>query len=139
MKIACFLGTLGSLLSILTGIWILDFSLGNACLCILGANAAGMLSLLFTLEWEHGFSFRWSKNTSDLRATLHAWIFLSLSYLGSLLTFVPALRSLQAMLVMSLPLLLSLGFCILVFGPIRDTVVRRRQKRFSCVPSDSIL
>jgi len=140
MKVACFLGVLGSFLSLWLGVFVIGFTLRESALCVLGANLSGIFALWVTLEWEHWLGFRWSQRTSDLGGTLNAWIFLSSCYLGSLLLLLPFLRNPYKMLIMTLPLLLSLGFCILVFGPVRDGIVKKRQKkRFSCIPSDSIL
>ena len=152
MKTAGTLGLLGLCLTMLLGVFSLQWSPLTAFLCFLSSNLAGLASILITLQVEHLISVRQERNGGKGQpwgSTFKSWTLLFLLYFSMLLLLSPSLRNVQAMLYLCFPLILSTGFCIILFGPIRDSIVRKRQKKggikeankadFTCFPPDSAM
>lgn len=124
MIIALINGIIGLTLSIYLGTEILDLSLLSSLNCVLAANIAGFTSLLFTLKAE---KTSWIKKYL-LNRTLKTWGFLSIIFFGILFIFEPNLKNFKILSYLILPLILSTGFMIVLFGPIQDALQRREQK-----------
>jgi hypothetical protein len=118
-------GILGLLLALALGIGILEMSWFEILRCILSANlaAAGALMLILKLE-----ATPWVRK-KVLTRSLKTWVVFTGVFLGILLALSPALREPRAFGWLILPLILSTGFWILLFGPIQDRLVARRQSR----------
>lgn len=126
MRSALTLGTLGVLLLFGFGMGLLHWS-AEECGRALGITLiSGLISPLIILQGER---FRILRR-SIFRNGYITWVVFVILFFGLIWVFGPeALRSLNAMLWMALPLSLSTGFSIIVFGPVQDSLVRTRQKR----------
>ena len=118
-------GLVGLGLCFAIGIRSLEMPFEDILLSILVSNFAALVSLLATLKAEKNpwLAKVWLSNIGK------TWSFLAVLYFGILLLLVPPLRSVERMLYLMLPLMLSTGFAILIFGPIQDELVKRQQKR----------
>ncbi len=125
MKAAIFNGLLGTFLSLAAGIQILNLSWYDILLCVLSSNLAALISLLGTLQIEKTSWFKKPKIPSAIKT----WSILMSLYLGMILNMSPPLQTFQNFAVLILPLVLSTGFSILLFGPLQDQLVRRQQRR----------
>jgi hypothetical protein len=118
-------GFIGLFVSLGLGTQILGFSVGDCLRLIVGSNFAGFTALLLILIGE---GFPGIKRTL-LRHGGWTWFFFASLYLGLLLGPAPELRSWRPFWILIVPLILSTGFIILLFGPIQDWRVRRIQRR----------
>ena len=125
MKAAILNSMIGIMLSFLVGYKILDSSLFDTFLSIIGANCAGLVSLLFTLQLEK-FADKFERNY--LKGNLRIWSFLLLTYSTVLVCLSPSIREFRSFILLFIPLLLSSGFSLIVFGSIQDRLVWREQK-----------
>jgi hypothetical protein len=130
MKAAIFNSLLGSFLSLLSGLQILNLKWDEVLLCVLCSNLAALVALLGTLQIE---KTKWFKKPR-IHNTLKAWLILGAIYLGILVSLSAPLQTFQNFAVLILPLILSTGFSIIVFGPIQDQLVRRQQRRQRATP-----
>ncbi|MDR3608913.1 MAG: hypothetical protein P4M08_16230 [Oligoflexia bacterium] len=125
MRTALFTALFGTVLAWGVGTRFLDLSLEDVGLCILAAQIAGLLALLFTLRAEKNPLIR----RYLMNRSLKTWgVFLTL-YFGTILWIAPVMRNLHNWLWLTAPLMLTDGFCILIFGPIQDRWVRHDQRR----------
>lgn len=116
---------LGSGLSFGIGLGVLHLRAAQIVASLSASQVGGLMALLVTLRAEKS---RWVREKL-LNRSLKTWaLFLSI-YLGSLLTLVPALRNPRALGWLIVPLILSNGFCIILFGPIQDRIVRSEQRK----------
>lgn len=125
MIIALINGLIGLTLSIYIGTEVLDLSLLSSLNCVLAANIAGFTSLFCTLKAEKN---RWIKRYL-LNRILKTWIFLVFIFFGILFVVEPNLKNLKTLIYLLLPLILSTGFMIILFGPIQDALQRGQRKR----------
>ena len=102
----------------------LGLDLGDTIYFVLVSTLAGLVALTTTLQAEKNV---WLKKFL-LNRSLKTWALLLLIYFGSLLIFCPQLREGQTFLLMAIPLVLTTGFSILLFGPIQDRIVSRSQR-----------
>ncbi len=102
----------------------LGFELGDSLYFVLVSTLAGLVALTTTLQAEKN---AWLKKFL-LNRSLKTWALLLVLYFGSLLTFCPLLREGRTFLLMAIPLVLTTGFSILLFGPIQDGIVSRSQR-----------
>lgn len=118
-------GFIGTGLSFGLAMGILDFSFWECLLCLFAANTSAFIGVLLTLQAERitRGRGRWLNNG------LKAWAFLTTIYCVILLSLAPPLRAFKPFIYLFLPLLLSTGFSILVFGPVQDILVRRQQRK----------
>lgn len=125
MTVALVAGLVGTLLCLGLGTQSIHLSLSDILLSLVSSNIAALVSLMITLkagqfpsplkEWTAGMP--------------RAWALLVSLYLGIQLALSPSLRGWEPMLYLGFPLLLSTGFAILAFGPIRDRMVRNHQRK----------
>ncbi len=125
MIISLVSGFLGLFLSLMIGNFLLDINMIDLLSCVGISNLAAFVALLTTLRIERTLLFL--KYTARRRA-IKTWIFLAILYFGLLIVFVPMLRNPSTLLIFSIPLVLSTGFSILVFGPIQDRLIWRQQQ-----------
>jgi len=125
MVLACVNAFLGLLLTIGIGTQVLDLALTDSLRDVLASNVAGLISLLLVLK---GQATPWVRRRI-LTRSLVTWVFLVGIYFSLLLAFAPALRDPQIFIWLVLPLILSLGFIIMLFGPLQDRMVARRQRQ----------
>jgi hypothetical protein len=125
MKMAVMNGVIGLALCLVLGIEFFEFSPGDALLCVLVSNIAAFISILLTLKAE---KITWLAKRF-LNHTLKTWALLVLCYLAILLGAVPLLRDIRTLTYLFIPLVLSTGFAIIVFGPIQDQLVSRSQRK----------
>ena len=96
------------------------------------SNFAGFTALMMTVQLEVVPVVK----KRLLNSTLRTWILMSAIYFSILLGFSPELRSLYHLTIFFLPLLLSTGFMMMVFGPLQDQIVgwrwRKRKEKKSC-------
>jgi putative effector of murein hydrolase LrgA (UPF0299 family) len=125
MRSALFNGTLGATLAWLVGSKVLGLTLSEVGLCLIAAQVGGLLALFVTLKTAKvTFLRKYVVNRS-----LKTWALLLLVFFGTVALIAPPTRELRNWLWMTIPLVLSTGFCIIVFGPIQDLFVRREQRR----------
>lgn len=125
MRVAFSNGIIGSIISFFLGISYLGLSPLEVLQCLGAANFASLISVLVTLTAERA---KWIPNTRYFRTT-KTWSLLVILYCSILIGLAPPLRETRNLTILFLPLLLSTGFAILVFGPIQDSIVRRQQRK----------
>ena len=125
MVSALFCGTLGWV----SGLWIGTHELGltvlDALQMLTAASVAGFISVvtLTNIQWVPVIKRLFLTNISK------TWVvFLSL-FSGITYALSPRGLGLREFGWMALPLMLSTGFIIILFGPIQDRIVRRRQRK----------
>ena len=118
-------GCIGLALGLAVGKGLLGFTTLDTLGCLFVSNVAALISLVVTLQVELMDQKRkiWFTRSSK------TWAFLCLIYFGIVLLLCPLLRDGRNLLILFVPMLLSTGFCILIFGPIQDQLVRRRQRK----------
>jgi hypothetical protein len=92
---------------------------------ILAANLAGFISLFCTLWLERRSAFK----KGLLKGNLRTWAFLSSFYLIILLGVLPEVREVRPFFIFFLPLLLTTGFMMPLFGKAQDWTIAREQRR----------
>lgn len=122
MKIAFLNGLIGLGLGLAIGSNTLGLKNTDIFLCVLSSNVAFLIALLLTLQSERVFK-KW------LNRSAKTWALVLTLYGSMLIVLAPPLRNLHTLLYLSIPLILSTGFAIMVFGPIQDHLVRRDQRR----------
>lgn len=120
-------GLIGSGLTLLVGFYELGMGLDETLLSILASNVAAVIALLVTLRTQR---LSWVVKQVHFR-TLKTWTFTLAVFLGIAVSLSPPLRDVHRLLILALPLALSTGFGIIVFGPIQDSFVRADQRRAS--------
>ncbi len=123
MTIAIVNGILGTTLCFILGLGFYDLSPSAIILAIFASNLAGFLSLMITLRAER---IRWLRRYV-LRQPSFTWFLLVFAYLAILLSVSPEMREPKTLAIFVGPLVLSTGFFIVIFGPIRDALMVRKQ------------
>jgi hypothetical protein len=118
-------GSVGVILTIILGTEVLHLNFNDLILCLAASNLAALISVLTTL---HAEKVLWIRQRW-LNRSAKTWALLVSLYFGILLAASPSLRNIQSLIYLALPLILSTGFAILVFGPIQDFIVRRQQRK----------
>ena len=118
-------GFLGVALTSYVGTQVLGLHWEAPLRCILATNIAGLAALLITLRAE---KTPWMRSRVIYRP-LWTWVLFLSVYFGTLLGFAPEMRVGRQFAWLILPVILSTGFAILVFGPIQDRLVARAQRR----------
>lgn len=147
MTVALITGMIGSAVTFIVGVYCFHLSVFDISLSLISSNVAAILSLFITLRSDcFPPPFKgWVTGTPK------AWALLISLYFTLLLGMSPPLRDLETILYLSFPLVLSAGFAIIAFGPIRDKMIRNQQKKslirasettepkddFPCFPTDS--
>lgn len=125
MTIAIVNGVLGTTLCFILGLGLFDLSASAIVLAIAGSNLAAFISLMITLRVER---IRWVRRYI-LRRPFFTWFLLSACYFAVLLGVSPEVRDPRKLAFLSVPLILSTGFFICAFGPVRDWIMVRKQLR----------
>lgn len=125
MIVAFVTALIGSLVSLAIGTQWLQCSISDVFYLLLNSNIAALIALIITLRADQFPSpFKeWAAGTP------RAWALLVTLYTGILLSLSPILREQEPLFYLFFPLVLSSGFAILAFGPIRDRMVRNSQRR----------
>jgi hypothetical protein len=118
-------GCIGLSLSYGVGLFFLQLSGVDILRSIAASNLAAFVALLLTLKAEQ---MPWVKRVF-LGRSLKTWPFLVMLYFWISLALSPILRDLWILLWMAFPLLLSTGFSLLIFGPVQDYFVARKQRK----------
>lgn len=122
-------GFLGLAITLAIGVGHFGLNIWDVLECILGSNVAAFTALLMTLQAERQpWILKYILNRS-----LKTWALITTLYFGILLALSPALRDVHVFLVLVLPLMLSTGFCIILFGPVQDYLVRQKQRKSSAL------
>ncbi len=125
MKAAILSGLLGSFLSTAAGLRILNLSWDEVLFCIFSSNVAALIGLTLTLQIEKTSWFKKPKIPSALKT----WSLLVAFYLGISVILATPLQSVDGFFILVLPLILSTGFSLVLFGPIQDYLIRRQQRK----------
>lgn len=125
MRSAILNGVVGTALVFLVGIRVLGLSPPDLVVCILATQAAALVSLFFILKMERVIFVR----QRLINRSLKTWILFLGVYFGVSLLLGRPLREPKTFLWLSVPLMLTTGFAIIVFGPIQDFFVGRNQRR----------
>ncbi len=148
MKAALLMGFLGTFLCFGIGISKFEMSILDIGWSILSANISVLIALLGYLQLDRlpPSLKKW------IRGGWKAWTLVVLFYMSIFLNLVPSMRDWQLLYSMLFPLVLSTGFAMIAFGPIRDRIVWHYQRKeceeaqasrtqgkddFRCFPSDS--
>ena len=124
MKAALLNGFMGFWLTLLISRGSLQLELSDALLSLFASNFAGLVALVLTLRIER----RLERFKIWLNRSFVTWSVLITLYFSILLACAPVLREGKVLLSLLLPLILSTGFSLIVFGPIQDFLVRREQR-----------
>jgi hypothetical protein len=122
--IAVFNGTIGVIATLVLGTTVLHLSWMDLIRALLISQVAGVIGLIVTLQAE---SVPWIRRYI-LRRSIMTWSFFLLIYFGILLGGNPVLRDVKTLAWLVVPIILNQGWCILIFGPIQDQIVRRKQR-----------
>jgi hypothetical protein len=125
MKAAIFNALLGTLLSLAAGLEILHLDWPTILLCVFTSNLSLFVALLGSLQIE---KLAWFKKI-PLHGAIKTWTVLTLLYVGLAVSLSAPLQNSKNFLVLVLPLILSAGVGILLFGPVQDQLVRRQQRK----------
>lgn len=117
-------GTLGLILSWWVGKQWLGLSDGQVGICILASWVASIGALFLILKAERA---EFLKKTI-LSSSWKVWLVFVSSYFGIWLLLAPPLRDSRVFLTLAIPLILNAGWGVMVFGPIQDYFVARRQR-----------
>jgi hypothetical protein len=125
MKAALLNGILGSALTLFLGQTYLGIPWMDLLPTLFLANVAGLISLLLTLQIQRTKLYA----QIPVKGFLKSWGFLISIFLMLLVPISKPLQEVRHLALLFLPLGMSLGFCILVFGPIQDFLVRYRYQQ----------
>ncbi|NBU21531.1 hypothetical protein EBS43_09035 [bacterium] len=125
MKAAILNGVLGSVLTLFIGQRYLGLSTSELVLMLGVANLSGLISLLLTLQIQRTQLYI----RLPVVGFIKGWSVLLALFLIFLVPFFESLRDIKTLAVLLLPLGMSLGFSIIVFGPIQDFLVRYRYQQ----------
>jgi hypothetical protein len=117
-------GFLGTGLVLILGTQVLQWTIIDSIWAVVAANVAGFLSVIAILRLE---TFPTMKATL-LKGSYRTWIVFSLLILAIVLGVCPPLRNVKAFALLFIPMCMSNGFQMLVFGPIQDRFVRKSQR-----------
>src|SRR4051812_1208679 len=124
MTVAFVAGMVGSLISLVLGTQFLHLDVIDLVLSIFSSNLAALIALMITVQTP-----RFPSPLKEWTAgTFRAWILAVSVYLSILEVLSPLLRDWRSIFYLCFPLILSTGFGILVFGFIRDRMVRNQQR-----------
>jgi hypothetical protein len=121
-------GFMGATLLAAIGKGVLGWSTAEVLHALLGSCLGGTISLFGVLKAER---VPWVRQRL-LGRPLKVWFFFVSSFFGQVLAYVPHLRFWdhpRAFLLQLIPIMLCNGFTIVLFGPIQDRIVWRRQRR----------
>lgn len=118
-------GIVGTLLVFWLGgrFWGLDLSFA-AC-AVVASNLAGFVALLSTLALER----RKLSRRILMGNALKTWLFLALLYGGSIALLIPELRDATRLAILFIPLVMSNGFMLPLFGKAQDALIRWESRR----------
>ena len=123
--VAAFTAVAATALSWLISSRVLGWTTSQFMWAVVASNIGAWCCLPTTLVLER---VRWFKRLV-IPGWARTWLFFVAVYFGVLLGLVPEMRDLRAFKWMSLPLIYTSGFTIIVYGPVHDFFVRRSQRR----------
>jgi hypothetical protein len=118
-------GTLGCAIGLWLGTQVLGLSPASSLRMLVAANVSGIVSVLTitNIQWVPAVKRLFLTNIKK------TWVvFLAMS-VGIAYALSPPDVSLKAFAWMLGPMFLSGGYCIIIFGPIQDRIVRYRQRK----------
>ena len=121
---AWFNGFLGVILVYAIASLRLGLSEVDAALCVVASNVSGLTSLLL---YSAGGRRPWIRKHL-LGGPFRTWTLFLIAYFGMMLLMAPALRDAENFKWLLIPVIMTTGFTILVFGPIQDELVARSQR-----------
>jgi hypothetical protein len=116
---------LGLALAYAIGVFWLGLPVESVLLCILGVQISGFVALFSTTRLER---IEWIKRRL-MNRSLKTWAYFLTVYFGGMLWIAPPLREGRILGPLILPLILSNGLTIIIFGPLQDVLVRKSQNR----------
>lgn len=125
MKAAIFSGVLGSALTFFLGESYLNIPWIDLVPTLFLANVMGLISLILTLQIQRTRLY----SQIPVPGFLKSWALIVGLFLMLLVPISKPLQNVSSLLILLFPLGMSLGFCILVFGPIQDFIVRYRYQQ----------
>ncbi len=121
---AWFNGFLGIVLVYGIGSLRLGLTEFDAALCVVASNVSGLVSLLL---YSAGGRRPWIRK-HILGGPFRTWTLFLAAYFGMMLLMAPTLRDSEHFKWLIIPVIMTTGFTILVFGPIQDRLVARSQR-----------
>lgn len=118
------LGSLGSFLTFVVGMRFLQMESGEILQTLLVSLVAGFVALLLTIQATQGELLGKRK----VKGIIGTWSFVSFFYFLILLSFAPPMRDFRRIAYLFFPLMMSLFYIALPYGPIQDRWVRKRQR-----------
>ncbi|MBI3557287.1 MAG: hypothetical protein HY074_13570 [Deltaproteobacteria bacterium] len=97
----------------------------EAALCVIASNVSGMVSLLL---YSAAFRRPWIRKRV-IGGPFRTWTLFLTAYFGFMLLMAPALRDPEHFKWLAIPVIMTTGFTILIFGPIQDRMVARSQRK----------
>lgn len=118
-------GILGILATVGIGVWALDLAPLEAFRCSLVSIASGFFAVTTVTRGEQ-VPFLKKRLFCNI---YRMWaVFVSL-YFSPMILLSPPIQNLRGFLWLAIPLIMSTGFSILIYGPIQDRLVRGAQRR----------
>jgi hypothetical protein len=124
--VAIAVGLLASALSVAIGTRVLGLEMISMVWAIVASNIAGFVTVLTILTLERQ---GWVRRHHLLSNSTKAWTLFWFLSLGILCGLTPVLRSWHAWSVVGLPLILSSGLMIPLFGKVQDAIVHGMQRK----------
>lgn len=118
-------GFIGVFATFMIGTYRLEMTASEIVQCIVASLISGLIAPILILKAE---KTPWIRKYV-LTRSLKTWAFFVGIYFGVLLALAPSLREVECLTWLAMPLIMSTGFSILVFGPIQDRLVARAQRR----------
>jgi predicted exporter len=125
MRIALVMGTFGAFLTYWVGTHFCGLSTQDVVMAVLISNLSAFVTVLSVLALERQSDFR----RRFMGSFVQVWAFMGLFYFGILLSLVPALREWKTLAILLLPLLLSIGWMLPLFGIAQDKLIARVQRK----------
>ena len=125
MKAAIFSGVLGSALTLFLGESYLGIHWIDLVPTLILANGVGLISLILTLQIQRTRLY----SQIPIPGFLKSWALIISLFLMLLVPISKPLQSIHHLSVLLFPLSMSLGFCMIIFGPIQDFIVRYRYQQ----------
>lgn len=126
MKAAFFIGIVGTFLAFWIGHIYLNCTVSRIIYALLDSNIAALISLLLVLYLERNKKL-FNAFFTVVDPVAKTWGALVFFYFSILFLICPFLRCLRFFCFLSFPLILSVGFSILFFGPIQDWLNQKKK------------
>jgi hypothetical protein len=131
MKAAFLFATLGTALTWYLATQVLGWDWTFVPRGVFVANLAGFSSLLSTLAMERNPAAK----ATIVKNTLRTWSFITLYYMGVFCVLLPEMREVRPLAMLFLPLLLTTGIMMPLFGWVQDRLIARVQRLSSAQAS----